>query len=73
MTDDLTRLEEVVRDTATALLCYERERAECHRSIIADLRAIPLLRGPDIDRPPAKPALVDIIRDSLKIRSSVPR
>ena len=37
MTDDLARLAEVARGTPTALLCYEREHTECHRSIIADM------------------------------------
>ncbi len=36
---DLDRLAASVQKTPTALICYERDHAECHRSVIADLVA----------------------------------
>jgi uncharacterized protein (DUF488 family) len=35
--DDLARLCERLRSTRVALLCYERNHDDCHRSVLADL------------------------------------
>jgi uncharacterized protein (DUF488 family) len=39
MKPDLARLMQSVKQTATALLCYERLHEDCHRSVIAELVA----------------------------------
>lgn len=39
MTEPISRLAELASSRVVALLCYERQHSECHRSIIADLVA----------------------------------
>jgi uncharacterized protein (DUF488 family) len=39
MKDDLAKLAMAIQREPTALLCYERDHADCHRSILADLLA----------------------------------